>query len=149
MADRLGIDSIDREGKTVVLKFRPQAKVEPMRMVALVRQRHDLTLVPPAALRLTLDMANGSGLMAKGQRDQPSAMSHKPAISHQPSAMSHGRGRPRSQATAPSWWTARAREAEVRPGFTKAEILKPKAEDPRAPGGVFERVGALLSELLD
>ncbi|HEY6214359.1 MAG TPA: transcription-repair coupling factor, partial [Vicinamibacterales bacterium] len=29
MADRLGIDSIDREGKTVVLKFRPQARVEP------------------------------------------------------------------------------------------------------------------------
>ena len=26
MADRLGIDSIDREGRTVVLKFRPQAR---------------------------------------------------------------------------------------------------------------------------
>ena len=49
---------------------------------------------------------------------------------------------------APSWWTARAREGEVRPGFTKAEILKPKPDDPRAPGGVFERVGGLLSELL-
>ena len=43
----------------------------------------------------------------------------------------------------------RAREAEVKPGFTKAEMLKPKAEDPRAPGGVFERVGALLSDLLE
>ena len=55
MADRLGIDSIDREGRTVVLKFRPQAKVDPVRLVSLVRQRPDLTLVPPAALRLTLE----------------------------------------------------------------------------------------------
>ena len=45
---------------------------------------------------------------------------------------------------APSWWTARAREAEVKPGFTKAEILKTGKEDPRAPGGVFERVGAAV-----
>ena len=48
MADRLGIETIDREGRTVVLKFRPQAKVDPVRLVALVRQRPDLTLVPPA-----------------------------------------------------------------------------------------------------
>ena len=52
MADRLGIETIDREGRTVVLKFRPQAKVDPVRLVALVRQRPDLTLVPPAALKL-------------------------------------------------------------------------------------------------
>ena len=39
MADRLGIESIDREARTVVLKFRPQAKVDPVRLVALVRQR--------------------------------------------------------------------------------------------------------------
>ena len=50
---------------------------------------------------------------------------------------------------APSWWVARAREGEVKPGFTKADILRPAKEDPRAPGGVFERVGALLSDLLD
>ena len=55
MADRLGIDTIDREGRTVVLKFRPQAKVDPVRLVSLVRQRPDLTLVPPAALKLNLD----------------------------------------------------------------------------------------------
>jgi len=58
-------------------------------------------------------------------------------------------GRSRSEAATPSWWTARAREGAVTPGFTKAEILKPAKEDPRAAGGVFERVGALLSELLD
>ena len=48
----------------------------------------------------------------------------------------------------PSWWTARARTGEVTPGFTKEEILKPAKEDPRAVGGVFERVGGLLSELI-
>jgi hypothetical protein len=35
----------------------------------------------------------------------------------------------------------------VAPGFTKEEILKPVKEDPRAPGGVLERLGSLLSEL--
>jgi hypothetical protein len=50
---------------------------------------------------------------------------------------------------APSWWTARARESEVKPGFTKAELTRGAKEDPRAPGGVFERVGALLSDLLE
>ena len=66
MADQLGIDSIDRDAHSVVLKFRPQAKVDPVRLVALVRERSDLTLVPPAALRLTL--AQGSGLKAQGSR---------------------------------------------------------------------------------
>jgi hypothetical protein len=37
----------------------------------------------------------------------------------------------------------------VKAGFTKAEMTRPAAENPRAPGGVFERVGGLLSELLD
>jgi hypothetical protein len=51
--------------------------------------------------------------------------------------------------TAPSWWTARAREGAVTPGFSKEEILKPAKDDPRAPGGIFEQVGGVLSELLD
>src|SRR3979409_1108415 len=45
MADRLGIDTIDREGRVVVLKFRPQAKIDPVRLVGLGRQGPDLTLV--------------------------------------------------------------------------------------------------------
>src|SRR5947207_7374056 len=55
MADRLGVEAIDREARLVVLKFRPQARVDPVRLVALVRQRPELTLVPPAALKLNLD----------------------------------------------------------------------------------------------
>jgi transcription-repair coupling factor (superfamily II helicase) len=137
MADRLGIDAIDREGRIVVLKFRPQAKVDPVRMVSLVRQRSDLTLVPPAALKLNLDGDEGKGLRAQG-----------PAPSPKPSALSPKKGGRYGNA-APSWWVARAKEAEVKPGFTKAEMTRSAKEDPRARGGVFERVGGLLSELLD
>jgi transcription-repair coupling factor (superfamily II helicase) len=140
MADQLGIESVDREGPIVVIKFRPQAKVDPVRLVALVRQRSDLTLVPPAALRLNLGLAQGSGLRAQG----PMSASSK---SPQPSAITHGKRTLKSQAAAPSWWTARARAGEVKPGFTKAEILRPAREDPRAEGGLFEQLGTLLGEL--
>jgi TRCF domain len=127
MADRLGVETIDREGRIVVLKFRPQAKVDLVRLVELVRQRPELTLVPPAALKLNLGLPT----------------------SHQPSAISHGRGRSRSQAAAPSWWTRRALAGEVKPGFTKEEMTRPASENPRAPGGLFEHVGGLLSDLAD
>jgi len=140
MADRLGVDSIDREGRTVVLKFRPQARVDPVRIVSLVRQRPDLTLVPPAALRLNLDGAAGLGLRAEGKEGR--------SLSPPPSAHRPHKGGSRSHA-APSWWTARARAGGVTPGFTKEEILRPAKDDPRGPSGIFERVGGLLSELLD
>ena len=70
MADRLGIESIDREGRTVVLKFRPQAKVDPVRLVALVRQRPDLTLVPPAALEAER-WTGSAGPAVSGQAAEP------------------------------------------------------------------------------
>jgi transcription-repair coupling factor (superfamily II helicase) len=119
MADRLGVESVDREARTVVLKFRPQAKVDPVRLVALVRQRPDLTLVPPAALKINLDGVRDSArLVTRNQRGR-------------------------------SWWTARAKETEIRPGFTKHEMTRTAKDDPRAVGGVFERVGGVLSELLE
>jgi hypothetical protein len=105
--------------------------------VALVRQRPELTLVPPAALKLMLDAANGRAPAAE-----------KPPTASQPSAVSHKKGGRYGNAP-PSWWTARARAGEVKPGFNKEAILRPAKEDPRAPGGIFERVGSLLSELLD
>jgi hypothetical protein len=140
MADQLGIDSIDRDAHSVVLKFRPQAKVDPVRLVSLVRERSDLTLVPPAALRLMLAQATGSGLQAPGSRIQSESSSR----SLKPEARS-----PKGRRPAPSWWTARARTGEVTPGFSKEEILRPAKDDPRAPGGVFAQVDTLLGELLD
>jgi transcription-repair coupling factor (superfamily II helicase) len=141
MADKLGIESIDREARVVVLKFRPQARVDPVRLVALVRQRPELTLVPPAALKLNLAGIGDRGL-------GPGEPKHK-------SGVTAARANPQSpipnprRAPAPSWWVARAKEGGVKPGFTKAELTRVQADDPRAPGGVFERVGALLSDLLD
>jgi transcription-repair coupling factor (superfamily II helicase) len=55
MADRLGVDTIDREGRLVVIKFRPQAKVDPVRLVKVVHDWPGATLVPPASLKVDLD----------------------------------------------------------------------------------------------
>jgi transcription-repair coupling factor (superfamily II helicase) len=140
MADRLAVDSIDRDGRTVVLKFRPQARLDPVQLVSLVRQRPELTLVPPAALRLTLgDVGTGSASTKAAAPQGPRPPAPAPSLKKAGS-------RPQ---IAPSWWTARARTGEVKPGFTKEEILRPARDDPRAPGGVFAQVGGLLSELLD
>jgi transcription-repair coupling factor (superfamily II helicase) len=139
MADRLGVEAIDRDGRSVVLKFRPQAKLDPVRLVSLVRQRSELTLLPPASLRMKLDEAGAS----------ESEAARAPSARPQAQGRGSKRGSARSPGNASSWWTARAREREIKPGFTKEEILKPAHEDPRAPGGTFEQVGALLSALLD
>ena len=50
MADRLGIEAVDREGERLLFRFRQQqTKVHPETLVGLVQQRRDVTLVPPAA----------------------------------------------------------------------------------------------------
>ncbi len=136
MADQLGIETLDREGRSVVIKFGPKAKVDPARMIGLVKRRTDLTLIPPSGIKLALDASRDR---------QPPPPSRPARVGSRPSASAKAR-RPE---IAPSWWTARAQEGEVRPGFSKAEILKPVPDDPRAPGGVFERVGGLLSEMLE
>ena len=65
MADHLGLDSLDREGSTVVLKFRPEAKLDPAWLFKLIQSRKDLTLLPPAVLRLTLESES-----AKSESDE-------------------------------------------------------------------------------
>jgi transcription-repair coupling factor (superfamily II helicase) len=120
LADRLGMASVDREGPTVVFKIRPQTKLDPVRVMALVTRRRDLALIPPAALKLDLRESGQAAGKTPGAR--------------------------RWQA---SWWTARATSGEVAPGFTKDEIQPPRRDDPRAPDGLLTRVGGLLSELVD
>ena len=124
MADRLGIESIDREAQMVVFRFRAQARIDPLRLVRIVGRRDDVTLSPPAILRL--DLRHGPG-----------------------DARSGSTARAPSRTAGRSWWTARASAGEVAPGFTKEQILKPAKENPRADDGVFARVGGLLSELLE
>ncbi|HTU99341.1 MAG TPA: transcription-repair coupling factor, partial [Luteitalea sp.] len=52
MADHMKIDAIEREGKTIVFKFRDTAKVDPQRLLSVVDRRVDLRLVPPGHLKL-------------------------------------------------------------------------------------------------
>jgi transcription-repair coupling factor (superfamily II helicase) len=57
LADRIGVESIDREGQIVVLKFRPEAKLDPAYLLRVVQQRNDIQLSPPATLKLDMRVA--------------------------------------------------------------------------------------------
>ena len=67
MADRLAVESVDREGQTVVFRFRPQTRLDPERLLAIVGRRADLTLIPPAGLRLDLRGGSGRGSARVGR----------------------------------------------------------------------------------
>ena len=157
MADRLGIESVDREGDRVLFRFRQQARLDPTALVAFVQRRGDVTLVPPAALRLDLK-ASAAPRKPAAPAAPPAASPAQPQrptgpwanIGRKPLTSSDvlGKGGRGESAAPASWWTARATAGEVTTGFTKAEILKPETEDPRGPSGVFTRVGGVLSELV-
>jgi transcription-repair coupling factor (superfamily II helicase) len=165
MADRLGIETIDREGQVVVFRFRPQSRLDPQRLVTLVQRRRDVVLVPPAGLRLDLRAAattrptpaDRSAAPAAGRRPPVEAQRASPwpdlgrrALTSDQALATVRAGSVRQNAPGQpaSWWTARATAGEVAPGFSKAEILKPAAEDPRGEQGVFTRVSQVLGELL-
>jgi len=120
LSDRIGLESVDREGLSVVLKFRPDAKLDPAWLFRIVQERGDVVLVPPATLKL--DLKKQTPLPTSGRKG-------------------------RDPVAAGSWWAARAQAGEVAPGFTKDEIMRPAKEDPRAEDGVFSRVSGLLRDL--
>jgi transcription-repair coupling factor (superfamily II helicase) len=134
LADLIGLESLDRDGQSVVLKFRPEAKLDPAWLYRVVQERADLKLIPPASLKLDLKAA-------------PSA----PRPSRPAAPATTGKGLLPRKGSDPvaggSWWAARAKAGEVTSGFTKEEIMRPAKEDPRGPGGLFTRVGGLLREL--
>jgi transcription-repair coupling factor (superfamily II helicase) len=139
IADRLGVETIDREGRLVVIKFRPNAKLDPVRLVKIVHEWPGATLVPPVSLKLDLEVGRGQGEGgSKAQGPKPHAESQR---------------RPKTEdrrlktASQPSWWTARATAGEVKAGFTKEEILRKPEADPRAEGGMFSRLESLLRAL--
>ena len=68
LADELGIESIDRSGSLLVVKFRTTTTMDPIRLMRFVERRRDLELKPPAML--TVDLRAGGA--AKGPRDSPS-----------------------------------------------------------------------------
>jgi transcription-repair coupling factor (superfamily II helicase) len=159
-ADQLGIESIDREGRLVVIKFRQNAKIDPMRLVKIVHEWPGAKLVPPSSLKLDLE-ASEKPKPAGAATPAVAATAAKPAASpwvktpdgrlrHNPGGLpptARPVGAKPSTEGAPGWWTARATAGEVKPGFTKEEILKKPEADPRAKDGMFDRVGALLKAL--
>ncbi len=137
LADHLGLESLDREGSAVVLKFREKkTTVDPLRLIKMVRDRNDLKLFPPATLKLDLSVTT---------QEAPAPPTPAPLAKAWPKSGTAAR-RP---ARKPAWWAARATAGAVTPGFSKEEILKAAPEDPRAPDGVLERVTALLLALTD
>jgi transcription-repair coupling factor (superfamily II helicase) len=133
LADRLGVESLDREGRLVVIKFRANAKIDPMRLVKLVHEWPGAILAPPSSLKLDLE-APTEKLKAVA-KPAPVKSVARPLGA-----------RPSTQGT-PGWWTARATAGEVKPGFTKEEILRKPEADPREKGGMFDRLGSLLKAL--
>jgi transcription-repair coupling factor (superfamily II helicase) len=125
-ADQLDIESIDREERVVVLKFRPNARIDGLRLVKAVGQWPGAMFVPPVSVKLDLDapldVKRAEGVSTAG-----------------------GRGaRRRLSEPAGSWWTARATAGEVTPGFTREEVLRKPTTGPRERGGLFPRVMGLL-----
>ena len=53
-ADRIGVESIDRQGSVVVFTFKGQGGPEPHRVLRLIGERPDVTLAPPSSLKLDL-----------------------------------------------------------------------------------------------
>ncbi|MSO55847.1 MAG: transcription-repair coupling factor [Acidobacteria bacterium] len=131
LADRLGVESIDRDAQTVAIKFRPDSqgtRLNVERMIRVIGARGDTALMPPATIKLDLRSSSASRV--------------GPGFSPVKAGLKAG-----SASKTKSWWTARATAGEVTAGFSKEEILKPAKEDPGAPDGVFARVGGLLRDL--
>jgi transcription-repair coupling factor (superfamily II helicase) len=126
LADGIGLESVERDGKIVMLKFRPDTKLDPAWLFTAVKARGDLTLLPPAILKLDLN---------------------RPSDPPETASRAELRSKKRQVSPTASWWTTRARAGEVTPGFSREVILAPGALDPRAPGGLFERLGDVLTEL--
>jgi hypothetical protein len=129
LADKIRVESIDREGQLVVLKFRADARLDPTWLLRVIQERKDVMLLPPATLRLDLK--------ASTARETPVRRSV-------PGPTPRKGGDP---VAGGSWWAARAKAGEVAPGFSKDEIMRQAKEDPRAEGGLFTRLGGLLREL--
>jgi hypothetical protein len=140
LADRLGVESIDREGRLVVIRFRPQAKLDPVRMFKIIAEWPGASVVPPVSVKLDLEAPLEKPKPAVKAPPPPPAKPASPWI----------RDGKRLRQAAPdqgSWWTARATSGEVKAGFTKEEIMRKPESDPRAEGGMFARLEGLLRAL--
>ena len=54
LADRIGVETIDRDDGLVVIKFKDTATLDPARLVRFVERRPDVVLKPPAILTVDI-----------------------------------------------------------------------------------------------
>jgi transcription-repair coupling factor (superfamily II helicase) len=134
LADRLRVEAIDREGSSIVFRFR-SGGVDPARVISLVNRRPDVTLVPPASLRLTAAQPMTAPTFVAKRQGKP-----------EPPRRDMGRKPEIKQA---SWWTQRATSGTVAPGFNREELAKPTKTPWDTPSRLFDQVRAVLTELTD
>ena len=120
LAGRLGVESLERAGARLVVKFRTDAGIDPSRLVALVNERPAATLLPPAVLELDL---------AAGEEREPA-------------------GRPGRRRGGASWWTTPARRrAASRPASRSTRCWPRPARAWEAGLAFLTRISGLLDEL--
>src|SRR6185369_15566988 len=108
-----------------------------------LKRRPDTQLIPPNVLKLDLKQP----MVAP----DPGRVRLTPAPDGRADALRRAGAR-LGRTTDPrgtSWWTQRAKEAEVTPGFTKENLTRQAKEDPGAKGGLFDRISGLLVDLTD
>jgi transcription-repair coupling factor (superfamily II helicase) len=121
-ADGLGIDSLDRQASAVMIKFRHDTTLDPAWLLRQVHGRPDLTLVPPASVRLDLNVS--------------------------PETPKSGRARSKEKHQKPtSWWTTTATSGESRPVFNKAALTKGDEHGESFVALLFSRINDVLDVL--
>ena len=70
-ADRLGVETIDRDGSKLVIRFRTDATIDPGRLVQFVRSRPGISFAPGGILRL--DLRPAAGIAAPAEAAAPAA----------------------------------------------------------------------------
>ena len=145
-ADRLGVETIDREGQSVVIRFRPQAPVDPMRLVNVVSRvaRRDAGAACVAEARpgrAAADTAGDRGRSAAASRADGRLQAR--AQTGQPVGLQSRRrlGRRRQLVDGPG------DHRRGHAGFTREEILRSGRRPILEAGRVFDRVEALLRAL--
>ena len=102
LADQMRVESVDREGKLLVLKFGNDTAVTLDHLLAFVESNDGVTLTPPGVIKINLEQLEY----------------HSPTREHGTDAQREDGGRdgPRS------WWTRRATSGAVVAGFSAAEM---------------------------
>src|SRR5690606_3319911 len=79
LAERIGLESLDREGQLVVLKFRQDAKLDQAWLFRVVQERGDIVLVPPGTIKLDLRAGGPAKAGPHGQATAgPQGQAQKP-----------------------------------------------------------------------